>query len=129
MFQYKSAPFKVAEFYRWTVVLSSREHVEELRRAPDDALSFAVAVNDVNNYFPPVRLTCTECHRQVLQQKYTIGPEIYHNPYHVPIVRLQLTRNIEALLPGMRNEIAMAFDDVLDLRGNGEHLAPVHVYC
>ena len=49
-----------------------------------------------------------------------MGPEILHNPYHVPIVRLRLTRNIEALFPEMIDEIVTAFDDVLDLRGNGE---------
>lgn len=38
-FQHKSVPFKVAELYRWVVVLSSREHMEELRTAPDDTLS------------------------------------------------------------------------------------------
>ena len=55
--QHKPAPFKVAELNRWTVVLSSRKHVEEMRRTPDDTLSFAEAVNEVSNYFLPVRLT------------------------------------------------------------------------
>ena len=49
VFQHKSAPFKVAELYHWTVVLSKREHVEELRRAPDDTLSFAQAANEASN--------------------------------------------------------------------------------
>ena len=47
IFQHKSAPFKVAELHRWIVVLSSREHVEEIRRAPDDTLSFTAAKKDV----------------------------------------------------------------------------------
>ena len=45
--QYKSAPFKVADRYRWIVVLGGRQHIEELRKAPDDALSFPEAANDV----------------------------------------------------------------------------------
>ena len=56
MFQPKSAPFKVAELCHWVVVFSSRKHVEEIRRAPDDTLSFAQAANEVSNLFPTVRL-------------------------------------------------------------------------
>lgn len=56
-----------------------------------------------------------------------MGLEILHNPYHVPIVRSQLTRNIGVLYPEIRDEIIMAFDDVLDLRGNGEHCVPISV--
>ncbi|KAF8549787.1 cytochrome P450, partial [Imleria badia] len=84
----------------WTVISSSREHVEELRRAPDDTLSFAEAINER------------------LQIEYTMGPEVHHNSYHIPIVRSQLTRNIGALYPEIRDEIITAFDDVLDLKGN-----------
>ena len=42
-------PFKVANRYRWVVVLSGRDHVEELRKAPDDALSFPEAANEVRS--------------------------------------------------------------------------------
>ena len=49
VFQHKAAPFKVAELYHWVVILSSREHVEEIRKAPDDTLSFAEAASEVSN--------------------------------------------------------------------------------
>lgn len=49
-----------------------------------------------------------------------MGPGVHHNPYHVSILRSQLTRNIGTLYPEIRNEIVTALDDVLDLRGNGE---------
>ena len=51
VFQHKSAPFKIAELWHWRVVLSSREHVEEIRRAPHDTLSAAEAANDVTSFF------------------------------------------------------------------------------
>ncbi|KAF8547563.1 hypothetical protein OG21DRAFT_1527087 [Imleria badia] len=51
-----------------------------------------------------------------------MGPEIYHNPYHVLIVRSQLNQNLNALYPVIRSEITTAFDDVLELRADGEHL-------
>lgn len=46
--QYKSVPFKVADRYRWIVVLSSRQHMEELRKAPSDQLSFTDEMNEVS---------------------------------------------------------------------------------
>lgn len=62
VFQHKSVPFKVAELYRWIVVLTTREHVEELRSAPDDALSFREAVHDASNpEFLSMTLNCTKC--------------------------------------------------------------------
>lgn len=57
-----------------------------------------------------------------------MAPEVHHNPYHIPIVRSQLTRNIGALYPEIRNEIITAFDDILDLNGNGEHFVLISVH-
>ena len=56
-----------------------------------------------------------------------MGPEIINNPYHLPIVRARLTRNIGALYPEIIDEISTAFDDLLNLRGGGEHLALICV--
>lgn len=52
--------------------------------------------------------------------QYTIGREVFHHPYHASVVRLQLTRNLGTLYTEMRDEISTAFDQVLDLKGNGE---------
>ncbi|KAF8844224.1 cytochrome P450, partial [Paxillus ammoniavirescens] len=98
--RYKGTPFKVAELYRWTVIASGSQFVEDLRRASDDELSFAEAANEN------------------LKMEYTLGHDIRHNPYHIPIIRLQLTRNIGALCPDMKDETVVAFEEVLDLRGN-----------
>ena len=51
-----------------------------------------------------------------------MGPEVHHNPYHVPIVRVQLTRNVGVLCPEIIDEVSTAFHEVLALRGNGEYL-------
>ena len=127
MLQHQSAPFKVAELSRWIVVVGTPKHVEELRRAPDDTLSPMEATSDVGNYFLPVRLNRTERHQQTLQVKYTMGPEICYNPYHVQVVRSRLTRNIGVLYPELRSEMRMAFDDVLDLKDNGKYLVLIYV--
>ncbi|KAF8549327.1 cytochrome P450 [Imleria badia] len=97
---YKSAPFKIAEPHHWTVILSNREHIEELARASDKVLSSLEAINDQ------------------IQIEYTLGPEVHHNPYHVAVVRSHLTRNLEVLYPEIRDEIVTSFAEVLDLRGN-----------
>lgn len=69
----------------------------------------------------PVQFTCIKCHQQQVQVEYTMAPEIHHNPYHIAIVRSQMTRNIGPLYPEIRSEITTAFDDILDLKGNSEH--------
>jgi hypothetical protein len=98
--QYKSAPFKVAELTRWTVILSNRGHLEELAKASDDEFSFLEAVNDQ------------------VQVEYTLGRNVYQNHYHAAVVRLHLTRHIEVLYPEIRDEIVTSFAEVLDLTGN-----------
>lgn len=123
VFQHKGAPFKVAALHRWTVMIGSREHVEELRGAPDDTLSFLEAANYASDDFPPAQSICIEYHQQQLQVEYTMSPQIHHNPYHIPILQSKLTRSIGALYPGIRDEIITALDDILDLNGNGEYPA------
>ena len=120
MFQHKSAPFKVANKYGWMIILSDRKHIEELRRAPDDELSFMEAFIDVSNYPVLLELTRIECSRKQFNSRYTMGDEVHDIPYHIAVVRSQLTRNIGKMYPEIRDEVVTAFDEVLDLRGHGE---------
>lgn len=55
-----------------------------------------------------------------MQTKHTMGPELHHNTYHVDVIRSHLTQNLSVLYPEIRDEVSVAFDEVLDLRGNGE---------
>ena len=103
------------------VVLSSRQHMEELRKAPNDELSFIDEVNEVSPR--AFALVLSDEHLfplQTVQMQYTVGREVFHNPYHATVVRLQLTRNLGTLYSEMRDEIVTTFDEVLDVRGNGE---------
>ena len=120
MFQYKSAPFKYAEQYHWMVVVSNREHIEELLRAPDDVLSFEEATNDVSRRPTLLELARTDERLQQLHTIYTLGPEMIKTPYHTAVVRSQLTRNIPVLYDEIRDEIICAFDEILDLKDGGE---------
>ncbi|KIK97710.1 hypothetical protein PAXRUDRAFT_198861 [Paxillus rubicundulus Ve08.2h10] len=96
----RGTPFKVADLYRWTVVVGGPQLVEEVRKASDDELSFAEAANDN------------------LKIEYTLGHDIHHNPFHIPIIRSQLTRNLGILYPDIRDEIVTAFQETLDLQDN-----------
>ena len=49
--QHKGAPFKIATFYHWVVIVTSRAHVEELRDARDDEFSLLEAANEVRSAF------------------------------------------------------------------------------
>ncbi|KAH7926847.1 cytochrome P450 [Leucogyrophana mollusca] len=98
--RYKGKPFKVAVLYRWQVIVSGPKLLEELRKSPDDELSFLEATNDS------------------LKVEYTLGHDIHHNPYHIPIIRSQLTRNLAALFPDIRDEIVTAFEETLQLKDN-----------
>ena len=118
MFQHKSAPFKVANGYGWLVILSNRKHIEELQRAPDD-LSLIEAFIDVSNCPVLLELIRIECRRQQFNARYTLGDEVHDTPYHIAVIRTQLTRNIGKLYPEIRDEVVTAFDEVLDLRRYG----------
>ncbi|KAF8844235.1 cytochrome P450 [Paxillus ammoniavirescens] len=98
--RHKGTPFKVANGYRWMVVVSGPQLVEDVRKASKDELSFSEAANDTMNL------------------EYTLGHDTFRNPYHVPIVRSQLTRNLGILCPDIRDEIINAFEETLGLRGN-----------
>lgn len=50
---------------------------------------------------------------QNMQMDHTLGPDILHNPYHIPIIRSQLTRNIGAVFLDLKDELSMAFDEFI----------------
>jgi len=52
-----------------------------------------------------------------LQTDWTMGLDISKNPYHVQVIRGQLTRNLGRCFPEVRDEIVNAFNDVLTMEG------------
>ncbi|KAF8547708.1 cytochrome P450 [Imleria badia] len=98
--KHNGAPFKIATLYHWVVIVTSPAHVEELRDARDDELSFLEATNED------------------LNTEFTMGSEVHYDPYHIPVIRSQLPRKIGVLYPEMREEIIVAFDEILDLDDN-----------
>ena len=56
---------------------------------------------------------------QMIRMEYTFGPQMLHDPYHVTIIRTLVTRNLSALLPGIKDEMLATLDESLDMKPNG----------
>ncbi|EGO00264.1 hypothetical protein SERLA73DRAFT_168055 [Serpula lacrymans var. lacrymans S7.3] len=97
--KHKGMAFKIPGLFCWNIFLSGPKLVEELRRAPEDHISARERISDI------------------LKPRYTIGHTIIHNPYHIPIILTQLTRNLPAQFPDILDEIQASFDDHLQLNG------------
>ncbi|ESK93240.1 cytochrome p450 [Moniliophthora roreri MCA 2997] len=85
--------YKIPLFTRWNIVVTTPKHIDEIRKASDDILSFHEAVN------------------AMLQTRYTLGQAVADDPWHVAVVRGALTRNIGAKFDDIREEIIAAFSD------------------
>ncbi|CCM00875.1 uncharacterized protein FIBRA_02921 [Fibroporia radiculosa] len=92
--------FKVAMFNQWIVVVSGAELNEELRRIPDEDMSFFEAAEEL------------------VQAKYTIAPERHES--HLTAIRNQLTRNISLVLPDMIDEITTTLKELVPAKGDGK---------
>ncbi|KAI3614209.1 cytochrome p450 [Moniliophthora roreri] len=91
--KYQGRVFKIPRLTKWIVVVTSPQLVDELRKAPDECLSFEEAVNDS------------------LQVEHTLGGPIHHDPYHIGVVRGALTKNLGVKFDEVSEEIAAAFGD------------------
>ena len=49
--KYKGRMFKVANLYYWLIVVSGPDLIEEVRQAPEDALSFSEHINEVRDIY------------------------------------------------------------------------------
>ncbi|KAF8560196.1 cytochrome P450 [Imleria badia] len=105
---YKDKFFRVPMMDRWMVVLTGPELVEELRKIPDDKLSFDHAMRDI------------------LQVKYTFGLEAQTHPYHVTVLQGHLRRKLGNLFPDIHHEICLSFDEILPPSGLGWVSVPAY---
>ncbi|KAJ7689419.1 cytochrome P450 [Mycena rosella] len=93
--KYPGRAFKVPLANRWLVVLNGRTLIDDLRKAPADALCFHEGTNSI------------------LFLEHTLGHEQHHDPYQATVVRTPLTRNIAVCFPVIRDEVIAAFDDLV----------------
>jgi hypothetical protein len=108
--------FRMAGIIEWLVVITDSQSIDELRMAPENVLSSMVAIDEVittcialqvvtEKFIPPFLKT--------LQVEYTLGDRVSKNPYHIPIIRAQLTRALPQLVPEVQDELQEAFKEYL----------------
>jgi cytochrome P450 len=93
--RFKNGVFRIPSFYGWWVVVSGPQLTEELRTLPEEVASLIDLVN------------------HTLEVRYTMGHSIATNPYHVPIIKGQLTRSLPALYHEIQDEVQVALTDYL----------------
>ncbi|KAH9914911.1 cytochrome P450 [Epithele typhae] len=106
--KYYGSAFKVATLDRWIVIVSGPKMVEDLRKRPDDEVSFV------------------EGAEEGLQTKHTIGTSWLNDPYHVDIIREKLTRTLPAVLPAIVDELMLAVPE--HIPAASDEWVPVHTF-
>ncbi|KAF9468817.1 cytochrome P450 [Collybia nuda] len=89
--KYPGTAFKLPMLSRWMIVISGPKMVDDIRRATDDQVDFNDAV------------------AETIQSKFTMGPELNENTFHVATVRSPLTRNLAVRFADVQDEIACSF--------------------
>ncbi|KAI1793082.1 cytochrome P450 [Ganoderma leucocontextum] len=97
--KYYGSAFKVAFLDKWVVVLSGPKMLDELRRRPDHEVSFL------------------EGAEETIQMRYTVGDELFVDPYHVDIIREKLTRTLPTILPDVVDELEHAVPRYIPTEG------------
>jgi len=95
--KWSGAIFKIPELFQWVIVATGSKHFEELYKAPESVFSSMDAVIDQ------------------LQSHYTLGRNLSENPYHIPIVRSQLTQALPHLVPEVYDEVMTACNEFIPL--------------
>ncbi|KAH9827353.1 Cytochrome-P450 [Teratosphaeria destructans] len=105
--RYPGGYFKIAKLDQEYVVVNAAEKVAEYLTAKDDVLSVQDAINEG------------------IQFIWTMGKGVYDRPYHIPIVRAQLTQNIAHVVPEAQREVERCLD-AADLGGEEWKEVKIH---
>lgn len=98
--KHKGSAFRITMLDTWVVILCGAKLNEELRKLPDDQMSFIHAIEEL------------------VQTKYTIAPNVIDMPIHIAVIKGPLTRNIASLLPDVVDEIRVATEDSIPIHGD-----------
>ncbi|KAI9441476.1 cytochrome P450 [Lactarius indigo] len=93
--------FKTATFRRWMVLASGPEHIEDVRKAPDDVLSIIASTIEF------------------LQAEYTLDLLDMDTGYHTDVIRVKLTRNIATTFKDVRDELIRTLDASIPVYDDG----------
>ncbi|KAI0245471.1 cytochrome P450 [Lactifluus subvellereus] len=95
----KPGIFKIATFRRWMVLPTGAKLIEDIKKAPDDVLSFQAPI------------------RESIQTDYTLNLLNMEDSYHASVIRSRLTRNIATTFDQVRDELAAALGDCIPTAG------------
>ncbi|KAI0713162.1 cytochrome P450 [Cerioporus squamosus] len=98
--RFHGSVFKVALLGQWVVVVSGPKMVDELRKRPDEEVSFIEGVEET------------------LHTRFTLGREPLDDPFHVEIIKDKLMRSITAVLPDVIDELRAAVPDYIHAKDN-----------
>ncbi|KAJ3504346.1 hypothetical protein NLJ89_g7978 [Agrocybe chaxingu] len=107
MERFPNAMFKVADMFQWMVVITDPKTVDEVRKLPDNVAS------------------SSEANDEILQTEFTLGEHLSRNPYHVPIIRVQLTKALPQLLPDVHEEVVHAFQELMPVTDKWAKVTPL----
>ncbi|KAF9468818.1 cytochrome P450 [Collybia nuda] len=93
--KYPGTAFKVPMLFKWLIVINGPKMLDDIRRAGPDEVNARKAL------------------AEIVSSKYTMGPEIQEDYYHVAAVRSPLTKNLATRFADVQDEIACAFDDFI----------------
>ncbi|KAF9453720.1 cytochrome P450 [Macrolepiota fuliginosa MF-IS2] len=93
--RYPGQAFKVATLSRWLVILNGKQHVDDVRKATDDDVSF---------------LEATE---ESIPTTYTFGQRFLDDAFHIVTVRSPITRNLISRFGDITDEVVEAFNDYI----------------
>ncbi|KAI1784530.1 cytochrome P450 [Ganoderma leucocontextum] len=104
----RHSAFKVRRLGQWLVVVSGRRMVEELRKRPDEELSFPLSV------------------QEALQSQYALEPPLRSDHYHVKVVQEKLgARRLPDIIPVVIDEIPFALREHIAAKENEWTSVPV----
>jgi hypothetical protein len=60
-FKWPNVIFKIPDMLQWLVVVTESRVIEEIRKAPEDVLSFKASLDEVSTNFAPVVRSMKTC--------------------------------------------------------------------
>ncbi|KDR74053.1 hypothetical protein GALMADRAFT_250782 [Galerina marginata CBS 339.88] len=88
----RNSLFKVADFRSWVIIVSGPRYIDDIIKSQEEVLAFEAAIDEA---------------------LHTLLPNIRRSHLHVPIIRHQLTRELNDSFPDIQDEVTTAFNELL----------------
>ncbi|ESK95651.1 cytochrome p450 [Moniliophthora roreri MCA 2997] len=95
--KHRGKVFKIPLVDRWHILVSGASLVDDLKKAPEDVLSFQEGAN------------------VTVQTDHTFGTSIRQDPYHISVIQGSLTRNLGDKILDLRKEAVASFGDEIPI--------------